>query len=269
LTNAEQSVRAQYESDHNLNARIDLHARFSTNPYGWQRWLFDALTDLPKNAAILDVGCGPGGLWSDNRARMPAGWHLTLSDASIGMVHAARANLTALPLARATTFLVADARALPTPLQRFDAVVANHMLYHVPDRGCALREIWRVLKPGGLLLASTVGEHHMYELWELVAPFVPDIHERRSATARGFTLENGETQLQSRFTDVHRSDYEDALAVTEVAPIIAYLRSSTSLMEMNLHPNDWAAIRRKVVATIELKGSYAITKASGRFVARK
>jgi cyclopropane fatty-acyl-phospholipid synthase-like methyltransferase len=49
----------QYHNASNLEARIALHARFSTNIYGWFRWLFDHLDLLPQSR-ILELGCGTG-----------------------------------------------------------------------------------------------------------------------------------------------------------------------------------------------------------------
>ena len=42
---------------------------------------------------------------------------------------------------------IIDAQAIPYGTQRFDIVIANHMLYHVPDRAQAIAEMRRVLKP--------------------------------------------------------------------------------------------------------------------------
>jgi hypothetical protein len=100
-----------------------------------------------------------------------------------------------------------------------------------------------------------------------VAPFAPDIHTRTRKVSQGFTLENGGEQLASVFTDVTRYDYEDALEVTEVRPIIDYIRSSNTLMGCTLAPNEWAAVRRRITAHIEVKGSFHVRKASGVFVA--
>src|SRR4030042_5807066 len=69
----------QYKDASNLNARIQLHQRFSTNPHGWFCWIFDQF-DLPSKPNILEIGCGPGILWLDNRDRIPAGWSIRLSD---------------------------------------------------------------------------------------------------------------------------------------------------------------------------------------------
>src|SRR6187549_3038005 len=81
----------QYRTSGNLQARIDFHVRFSTNPYGWQLWVFDHLR-LPAEARILEIGCGAGSLWLENRSRVPAGWEITLSDLSAGMLAQARRN---------------------------------------------------------------------------------------------------------------------------------------------------------------------------------
>ena len=66
----------QYKNAQSLNARIQLHARFSTNKYGWQRWVFDHF-NIPAQGRILEVGCGTGGLWMRNINRIPEGWEIT------------------------------------------------------------------------------------------------------------------------------------------------------------------------------------------------
>ena len=58
-------LKQEYRDATNLNARIRLHQRFSLNPYGWLRWVFDQL-DLPSECRILELGCGPGNLWLEN-----------------------------------------------------------------------------------------------------------------------------------------------------------------------------------------------------------
>ena len=255
-----EDIKTQYSSDGNLNARIALHARFSTNTYGWQRWVFDHLT-LGKTARILELGCGPAGLWTANQASIPDGWSYVLTDFSSGMTAAAQQNL-----ARVRSdfgIATADAQAIPAPDASFDAVIANHMLYHVPNRVAALSEMRRVLVPGGQMFATTVGENHMKEMWDLLLPYVPDIHERTREVSHAFTLENGGEQLGAAFSNVQRDDYEDDLAVTEVQPVIDYIRSSNSIMGCELEPNQWAAIRRTIMAHIDVKGVFKIRKVSG------
>ena len=54
-------VTEQYCDPSNLNARIALHERFSTNPRNLPLWIFDQLK-LPDDARVLEIGCGTGGL---------------------------------------------------------------------------------------------------------------------------------------------------------------------------------------------------------------
>jgi ubiquinone/menaquinone biosynthesis C-methylase UbiE len=138
-------LKKQYKDSSNLDARIRLHQRFSVNKYGWHPWVFDHF-DLPPACQILELGCGPGSLWLDNRTRIPPGWEITLSDFSTGMLEDARRNLD--PQCQ-FKYKVIDAQSIPCENGYFDAVIANHMLYHVSNRPAALAEIRRVLKPAG------------------------------------------------------------------------------------------------------------------------
>jgi methylase of polypeptide subunit release factors len=83
----------QYKDSSNLDARVVIHQRFSTNSYGWFKWVFDTLLKLPEDARMLELGCGPGLLWRENIDRIPSGWNITLSDLSSGMLDAAWRNL--------------------------------------------------------------------------------------------------------------------------------------------------------------------------------
>ena len=168
LSDQEFLLTDQYKDASNLDARIQLHRRFSINKYGWIRWVFDQL-DLPPVCRILDLGCGPANLWAETLQRVPAGWDITLTDFSPGMVEKAQENLR--DSGRPFAFNIVDAQYVPYDDDSFDVVVANHMLYHVPDRAKVLNEIHRVLQPGGRLYASTVGDNHLRELDEMIARF--------------------------------------------------------------------------------------------------
>lgn len=253
----------QYRDSHNLDARLDIHKRFSTNPYGWFRWVFDYLATLPSDAQILEVGCGPAYLWSCCTDRIPAGWRVTLSDLSPGMVDAAWRNLVV--TGRAYKFEQIDAQSIPYPDHFFDAVIANHMLYHVPDREKAISEIARVLKPVGRLLATTVGEHHLDELhkWLHFAHMDKSFEE----FSRAFTLENGMEQLKPFFSQVTMSRYEDNLEVTEVEPIMDYIYSSIHVSDLS--EEAVSEIRNDLETELREKGYIFIRKDSGLFEAVK
>ena len=217
-------LTSQYNNADKLNARIQLHRRFSTNKYNWSRWVFDHL-QTPAQARILEVGCGPAKFWLNNMDRIPVGWDITLSDFSPGMLQEARQNLR--NSNRPFAFEVFDVQSIPFDNAHFDAVIANHMLYHVPDRAKALAEIRRVLKPGGHLYAATNGQNHMRELHELLEKFDPDTMARwfSSASLMPFRLENGRTELSPWFSSITLHRYESDLIVTEAEPLVAYVLS--------------------------------------------
>lgn len=261
LTDQAYLLSEQYGDAAKLNARIELHRCFSTNKRGWMPWVFDQL-DLPANSAVLDVGCGPCDLWAENADRIPDGWRIVLSDFSPGMLQQARDGLR--PVARPFTFWCADAQALPFASGRFDAVIANHMLYHVPDRARAIAEMHRVLKPGGRLYAGTNGHAHMRELREWIARFGPQADEFDAAL--GFGLENGAEQLSRWFPEATLRRYPDGLAVTEAGPFVAYALSMSRAPAIR---NNLEAFVRSVEQAIASQGAIHITKDAGLFVAPK
>ena len=124
-----------------------------------------------------------------------------------GMMRQARQNLAS--RAQTFSFSAIDARAIPFERETFDAVIANHMLYHVPDRPRAFAEIHRVLKPGGRLYASTNGRNHIRELGELIIRFDPDLASWGWQPPDTFLLENGADQLSREFQHVELRRYQD------------------------------------------------------------
>jgi ubiquinone/menaquinone biosynthesis C-methylase UbiE len=249
----------QYRNAANLNARIQLHARFSTNRYGWHRWLFDQLR-LPAQCDILELGCGPGDLWLQNMRRIPPGWRITLSDFSRGMLEQATANLRG--QAHPFRFALIDAQSIPVADGSFGAVIANHMLYHVPGRSQALAEVHRVLRPAGRFYASTVGQAHLHELSDLVSQFDVGLAFGDANAENPFTLESGYDEVADWFSGVSVRRYVDALVVTEAEPLVAYVLSGGAA---NMEPEQREAFARFVERELELHGAIRITKDSGLF----
>lgn len=249
----------QYKDAGNLQARIDIHARFSTNPQNLFLWIFVRFKMSPVSR-ILELGSGNGRLWKTNIHRLPSDWHVTLTDLSPGMLDEARRDLSA--SRRTFEFKVVDAQSIPFGAGAFDAVIANHMLYHVPDIDRALSEIRRVLKPGGLFYASTVGEQHMKELKSFVRRFVPEF-QSGDYTNR-FDLENGDAQLSKQFRNVRRHLHDDSLVITETAPLVAYVLSDGDAKKV-LKSDKMDEFARAVETEIKSKGAFRVTKLAGMF----
>ncbi|MDE3228401.1 MAG: class I SAM-dependent methyltransferase [Chloroflexota bacterium] len=257
----------QYRDASNLNARGSLHARFGTNPYPWFRWVFDqALGLAPANARILEVGAGPGGLWRENLDRLPAGWRVTLTDLSAGMVAEECATLPAAPF----TCAVADVETLPFDNANFDLVIANHMLYHVPDRPRALAELRRVLRPGAPLMAATNGQENMRELDDLLEKVAPAARNDawRASFRHPFKLENGAEQLAPFFDDIAIRPYNDALDVTAAEPLIAYVDSIDIPALRSSEAR--ATLASRIAETMRQRnGTFHISKSVGLFIAHR
>lgn len=252
----------QYRDATNLQARIALHARFSTNPLGWMPWVFDQLA-LPPGARVLEVGCGPGGFWQANAARLPPSWQITLTDFSPGMLAAAVAALR--PLGRPFTFLDADAQALPFPAGAFDALISMHMLYHVPNRARALAEFQRVLRPGGAVYITTVGATHLRELDDLLARFDPALALAGALPGPApFDVEHAGAEIAAVFAEVSYRPYDDALLVDEPGALVAYIRSTPAAGRL---PSARAAALPAFVAAAlaAAGGTLRIGKAGGVF----
>lgn len=119
----------------------------------WRRGFGDARAD----GTVLEVGAGTG-FFSLNLARagiVTGDLHVT--DLSPGMVEVCRRNAAANDLA--VTGHVADAEALPFDDDSFDVVVGHAVLHHLPVPGVAIREAFRVLRPGGRLLVAGEPTH--------------------------------------------------------------------------------------------------------------
>lgn len=262
MTTDRDQLKTQYRDGTNLDARVALHARFSTGGTHLHDWFLDQV-DARGDARVLEVGCGTGALWQRVHARVPAGWRLTLTDFSHGMA----ASIA--PLARAwglnARLAQVDVQALPFAGASYDAAFANHMLYHVPDLPRGVAELARVLRPDGTLYAITNGLDHMHELIELAHAIGLPSHRIWDLA---FRLENGVEVLSRSFGRVERHDYADGLEVTEAEPLVAYvvsMNASAGLMTAERESH----LREIVEARLRRDGVIRIRKSTGLFIARE
>ncbi|HET7112270.1 MAG TPA: class I SAM-dependent methyltransferase [Pyrinomonadaceae bacterium] len=100
--------------------------------------------DQAKNLRVLEVGCGLG---TDGAQFAKAGAAYTGIDLTEAAVDLARRRFELFNLPG--TFRVADAEGLDFPDDSFDIVYSHGVLHHTPDTAGAIREIHRVLRPGG------------------------------------------------------------------------------------------------------------------------
>lgn len=253
----------QYRDGRNLDARVRLHQLFSVTRGSLNRWLFEHILVDPTSR-VLELGCGPGHFWRETRDLRPIGWRVVCTDLSPGMAAEARRELSG---EAGLSFAAADAQNLPFPDGSFDLVLANFMLYHVPDRPRALAEVRRVLRPGGLLAAATVGRRHMGGVRELIQRFVPDLSPEAVAQSDNFLLENGAEQFTPFFDEVRVERQPNALRVTEAGPLVDYVLSMWGYREALAGRE--AAFADFVAGEIARDGAIHIAKETGLLLGRR
>lgn len=112
-----------------------------------------AMRACPDAASVLDLACGTGDLAVALARQWPAAQVQAL-DASPRMIDAANARLarTAVDVAPRVRTMVGDMMQLPQPSASVDVVTASYGVRNVPDAAGAIREMARVLRPGGVLV---------------------------------------------------------------------------------------------------------------------
>ena len=226
------TVKKQYATSTNLNKRISIHDKYSTNKQGFGNWIVSQYR-LEPGMKVLELGCGTGSMWAGRGELIGLCAKLVLSDFSEGMLETAKQNVGAY---ENLEYRVIDIQDIPYGDGEFDIVIANMMLYHVPDLALGLKEVRRVLKPGGTFYTATYGEHGIVEY---VAGLLSSLGVE-DRTNKTFTLQNGGGQLGRFFKEVSRTDYEDSLAVTDADDLTEYIFSLTGMVSLN------GAVKEKV-----------------------
>ena len=253
-----QTLNNQYGTADKLNTRISIHAKYSVNKQGFGNWITEHYC-FPEHASVLELGCGTGDMWKGKSEIIARCDRLILSDFSAGMLDQAKANLKN---ESGIGYRVIDIQEIPCPDQSFDAVIANMMLYHVPDLAKGLSEVRRVLKDGGSFYCATYGENGMMEyIGSLFSGY--GIETRVNAN---FTLQNGAEKLSPFFTEINRDLYEDALLVTDVEDLVDYIFSLTGMTDLRKLPRETV---REVLSRHMVDGVLRIPKEYGMFIARK
>jgi len=250
------TIQKQYKNADNLNTRINIHTKYSTNKEPFGDWIVSHYA-IPSGAKVLELGCGTGSMWKDH-LHLVADSELILTDFSAGMLENARKNL---PQLENLSFQVVDIQDIPWPDDSFDVVIANMMLYHVPDLHRGLSEVRRVLNPGGSFYCATYGIHGIME-------FINDLLNGTGISGSigtTFTLQNGQKILSRHFETVQRLDREDGLAITDIHDFADYIFSLSSLTDIQRLPRD--ILLQKLAERVE-NGILYVPKEYGMFICR-
>jgi ubiquinone/menaquinone biosynthesis C-methylase UbiE len=188
------------------------------------RW---ALRLIPswQTAKLLDAGGGWGRfVWPLVDTYHLSGQNIVLTDLSAGMLQTAGEEAT--QRAVSINRVICDIQAVPFPNQHFDIVMANHVLYHLQDISHGVKELARVTKFDGHLLATTNSDKitatiiafHYQALEILGVPFDPE-------PPSSFSMENGGALFAAYFRRVDQHYYKDETLFNDAAEFRATYES--------------------------------------------
>jgi SAM-dependent methyltransferase len=226
------AVKAEYSDESRHNARRAAFARWLDGPNAADVALEAVLALGPER--VLEIGGGDGVFAERLQARLEH--PVIVIDISPRMVELARA--------RGLTAGIGDAVALPFPNASFDCVIANWMLYHVAELHNALSEIVRLLRPGGALVAATLGVENLSELWQLIgAP--PNMSDYI------FTRESGGAILASHFGNITRHDVDARVCFPGPREVREYVAASLGWAHLVKHvPDDLGSFQARTSQAI-------------------
>ena len=262
-----------YATEEPLAVRIRIHKLYTQPQDDFHAWV---LNHVPwcGDERVIDIGCGSGAYIEPISQRLTQGGQLLAGDLSWGML----CDVASKSLPARVALLNADAMRIPLPDGCCDVVLANHMLYHVPQIERAVAEIQRVLRPGGRFVAATNARDAMQLFITEVADACHALGypiEIPPAPARlRFTLENGWALLKPHFPNVEQDAFESALVFSEATPPVAYINSLRHIYSHQL-PDDLAwetlieQVNRQIRSQIAAQGEYQVAKTTGVFIATR
>jgi SAM-dependent methyltransferase len=212
-----------------------------------------------EGARVLDAGCGPGAYVADTLTRATDVVAVDIAHGRLMLVDS-RAHR-----------VCGDVQTLPFADAAFDAAMAMHMLYHVPDIALGVAELRRVVRPGGTLYVLTNSERAQWEMHELLDqngcdPLIGG--ENR------FTNENGGAQLRTAFADVQLAEFTDSrLVVTDPECVVDEIERNRYILEPGLRAGvAWddvvIGVREAVVEIVTRTGAFVMSERHGLFTCR-
>ncbi len=252
-------VLPQYKTDQGLKARIETHKRYGIGSSGGFDGMTQMLAERVAPQTILDMGAGTGNWYRSIRQVLGPKVYYVGLDQSPGMVERLMEMTTQDSNAEIRQ---GDAQSLDFGDNRFDWVGAHYMLYHVPDIGRAVKEAWRVLKPGGLLAAATNAKKPYQELWDIGEQVARELGLEGDSPGHWmrFHLDNGDTFFP-KGAEVVR--WDSGFRFRKAEPAVDYMASGP----ISIHLGSQAGRPDLVKRALNLFGQHvdAIIEDSGVF----
>ena len=260
------------ETTNDLQTRIDIHSRFGARNI--DEWMLDVIKPQ-KGSKILDVACGAGKQCFSFYNALRGETDITGGDVSADLLkqageiaHQNGAKIKLIDLDFNQPF------ALPS--DSYDLETCCFAIYYAQDIPFTIREMHRVLKPGGRLFTSGPMPANKQVFYDIIREATGKTIPPMPGSSRYSTKIFG--SIQSLFSSVETHIFENPLVFDAVDPFIAYTRASMSedrkLWNSFFQTKDdferiMAQIQAVATKRLASDGKLVMTKVVGGFLATK
>lgn len=261
------NLQLQFDTIDGLQLRVLFHHQHTHFSDNFHQWMFNHY-QFPKNAQVLDIGCGDGTIWLANQTSIPKDIKITLADISLKMLEECQTKLNFIKQIK--NIEEADCFYLPYPDKSFDVIIANHLFMYFDDLPKALKEVERVLKDDGILYCSTIAKDMMKERDLMLKEFDKRISFNQDVLYQRFGYENGKEKLSRYFQDIQ---LDERIEVYQIKDLDLYYRFILS--GKGLSPNLEVMYRKKeklydfMKSYLKKHKLFYLTTHAGIFIARK
>jgi len=210
------------ETTNDLLTRINIHDAYGSRDI--DKWMLEVLS-LKQGMDILDVGCGAGKQCFSFLTQLNGKAQITGTDVSEELLNKAREENA--KLGNRVTFDKMDFnKEFTFPEGTFDLVSCCFAIYYAEDIPFTIKEMHRVLKPGGQLFSTGPMPENKRMFYDII----------QEATGKTIPPMPGSSRYASEILDSVKSEFshvdlhifENPLTFPEVEPFIAYTRASLS-----------------------------------------
>lgn len=261
------------ETTNDLATRIDIHAKFGGKDI--DQWMLDLL-QLQPGSQILDVACGAGKQCFSYHKFLKGQAEITGGDVSLDLLTQARQENE--KRAAGMDFIELDFnKSFPFSENRFDLVSCCFAIYYALDVPFTIKEMHRVLKPGGRLFTSGPMPENKQLFYDIIREATND---KPIPPMPGSSRYNSEflSTIRDVFPKVEVHIFENPLTFEGVEPFIAYTRASLSedrklwssfFSDKKEFEEIMAAIQIAAEKRLARDGRLVMTKVVGGFLATK
>ncbi|MBG7609528.1 MAG: class I SAM-dependent methyltransferase [Anaerolineae bacterium] len=272
-TDEQYLTEQQYATEDQLRVRISTHELFSQPKTNFPQWVLEHL-NWQDIHTVLDIGCGAGIYIPYLQKFLFDEGVIISADLSLGMLR----DVAKKSFANGANLLNARARHIPLPDSSCDVVLANHMLYHIPDIPTVIQEIRRVLRPGGSFVAATNAESSMLgfldEFKKACQSLGVSLPNLQAFFRKNFTLESGGNYITPYLKQMEIHNLESELVFPESTPVLAYIQSMHTFYQSHLPAHiRWSSVldqlQKQIDTIIQYQGVFRVQKKTGVFIAYK